>query len=323
MKITHLVNPNGYGHLRRAIFFWSRVKAEIDLEIWIDHSQVQTLEYFNHSLRKNIVVKDFSGMITLKSIKTIDFYRKYKELHESIEKELRLKTSNIIISDNTLINFKVFPQAQGYILGSFLWSDLDLPQEIIKEEQKIISLNQIELIGINNFISTRNESISKLETGWFIDKKKYTCTDSKNIILFSGGLGEIPKDAIFNYFGDVRRLFPKYEIHASHKYQKVLSDTKSFSFKTGDWEKVYFCIGRPGIGTISDCINYNIPLIAIGEISNQEIRFNAQKIEELNIGMNYLDKSLDENILKTEFTGFSAINREGVKDLKQILGIDE
>lgn len=323
MKITHLVNPNGYGHLRRALFFWSRVKAEIDLEIWIDHSHVKTLEYFNHSLEKNIVAKDFSGMITLKSVKAIDFYKKYKEFHESIEKELRLKTSNIVISDNTLINFKVFPKAQGYILGSFLWSDLDLPKEIIIEEQKIISTNQIELIGINNFISTQNELISKQETGWFIDKKKCTCTDSKNIILFSGGLGEIPKDAIFNYCRDVRRLFPKYEIHTSHKYQEVLSDSKSFSFKTGDWEKVGFCIGRPGIGTISDCITYNIPLIAIGEISNQEIRFNAQKIEELNIGINYLDKSLDENILRTEFTGFSAINREGVKDLKQILGIDE
>lgn len=323
MKITHLVNPNGYGHLRRALFFWSRVKAEIDLEIWIDHSHVKTLKYFNHSLENNIVAKDFSGMITLKSIKTTGFYRKYKEFHESIEKELRLRTSNIIISDNTLINFKAFPKAQGYVLGSFLWSDLDLPQEIIKEEQKIISVNQIELIGINDFISTQNESISKQETGWFIDKTKYTRTDPKNIILFSGGLGEIPKDAIFNYYNDVRKLFPKYAIHTSHKYQKVLSFTKAFSFKAGDWKKVEFCIGRPGIGTISDCITYNIPLIAIGEISNQEIRFNAQKIEKLRIGINYLDKSLDENILRTEFTGFSAINRDGVKDLKQILGIDD
>lgn len=323
MKVTHLVNPNGYGHLRRALFFWGRVKSEIDLEIWIDQSHLKTLQYFNHSLGKNIVVKDFSGMITLKSIKTKDFYRKYKKFHESIEKELRLEASDIIISDNTLINFNVFPGAQGYILGSFLWSDLDIPEVIIEEEQKIISVNQINLIGIKDFISTKNESISKQEIGWFIDKTKCTSKDSKDIILFSGGLGDIKEDAIINYFREVRRLFPKYEINTSHKYQKILPCTKLFSFKTVDWEKVYFCIGRPGIGTISDCITYNIPLIGIGEISNQEIKFNALKIEELNIGINYLNKSLDENMLKTKFSGFSAINRDGVKDLKQILGIDE
>lgn len=323
MKITHLVNPNGYGHLRRALFFWSRVKSELDLEIWIDHSQVDALKYFSHSLGKNIVAMDFSGMITLNTIMTIGFHKKYKKFHKSIEKKLRLRTSNIIISDNTLVNFKAFPNAKGYILGSFLWSDLDLPQEIIEQEKKILRENDIELIGIKDFISTQNESLSIHETGWFIDKIKQIDDNSKNIILFTGGLGGIQKDKIYNYLRDVRKLFPMHEIHASHKYQEVLSETKAFSFKEGDWDKVKFCIGRPGIGTISDCINYNIPLIAIGEISNQEIRFNAQKIEELKIGINYLDKSLDENILKTEFNGFSAINRDGVNDLKKILGINE
>lgn len=323
MKITHLVNPNGYGHLRRALFFWNKVKVGLDLEIWIDHSQVETLKYFNHSLESNIVVKDFSGMITLKNIRTIGFYKKYKEFHRLIEKELRFKTSDIIVSDNTLINFNAFPKAKGYILGSFLWSDLDLPSYIIEEEKKILRENEIDLIGIKNFVSTQNKSISKHETGWFVEEIKHIHSNSKNIILFTGGLGEIKKDKIFNYFSDSRRLFPKYDIHASHKYQEILSETIKFSFKESDWEKVKFCIGRPGIGTISDCINHNIPLIAIGEGSNNEISFNAKKIEELRIGKNYIGKSLDKNIFKFQFNGFKNINRNGVKDLKQILGINE
>ena len=105
-----------------------------------------------------------------------------------------------------------------------------------------------------------------------------------------------------------------FNIYSSHEY-KFINNSVSFDFDK-DWDKIDFMIARPGIGSISDCIENKLPILAIGEDNNAEIVSNAFTISELNIGFDYVNREFDLNFLdKLENINWDNLNLKGLEDV--------
>ena len=318
IKVIHLVNPNGLGHLRRALFIWDRIQHKFDLKILIDSSQKFFLNYFIHKLHDLIETRDFSGMITLKNLDNPNFYKNYINFHKNILDDKAIKSSDLIISDNTLIDFHKLKK-KGYILGSFLWKDIIENKKIIELENTLISNNDYCQIGIDDFILTNDPLVKLLKTGWYVnDYEINNLNTSKKTILFSGGLGKIKREYIKNTYEFISK-HKDYSIKLNKFYANVLGLKQNFFFEKEDWKDVFLIIGRPGLGTISDCIESKIPMVAIGEVGNDEISFNSQKLKNKKIGFDYVGKNLDEKIFDISNINFSRIRRSGVDDFLKII----
>ena len=108
------------------------------------------------------------------------------------------------------------------------------------------------------------------------------------------------------------------EIYHSINY-KFIKVSKIFDFNN-DWGKIDFVIARPGIGTISDCIENQLPIVAIGEKSNSEIAFNASKISQFNLGFDYVNNPFNLDFIdKKDNINFNEVNTNGINEIEKII----
>ena len=155
--------------------------------------------------------------------------------------------------------------------------------------------------------------------GWLVNREKPIKVKTNNpkvTVLFSGGLGDIKSDTILKI---VQVLLTKdIEIYHSINY-KFIQVSKIFDFNY-DWNKIDFVIARPGIGTISDCIENQVPIVAIGEKSNSEIAFNASKIEQFNLGFDYVNNPFSLDFIdKKDNINFNDVNTNGINQIEKII----
>ena len=59
---------------------------------------------------------------------------------------------------------------------------------------------------------------------------------------------------------------------------------KSFGFSSKEFDQLDYIIGRAGLGTITECIKYRIPFLALSDDANTELVWNGKRITELGIG---------------------------------------
>ena len=323
-EIVHIVNPNGLGHLRRSIFIWNNVNiSNVRVKLLIDHSQSKYLSFFNPKPFISFENMDFKGMISLSNIKNKDFILHYFKLQEKFNNSTNYEEIDLVISDNTLLDFSSF--CDNYLVfGSFFWHDIvknnSSLEEVILNEKKIIELNAPRIYGIDNFISGSLKEYDFVgNIGWLVNQKKRSKCRRRNLgVLFSGGLGEIEISMVDAIIDVLSKSSIEFDVFSSHKYN-FITNSISFDFDKG-WDKIDFVISRPGIGSISDCIENNLPIVAIGEITNSEMVFNARAISDLNIGFDYVNKKFDLDFLdKLEVINTDKLSLKGLNDVSNII----
>ena len=322
-KILHVVNPNGLGHLRRSIFIWNNLKiCNADVTIIIDHSQKFFLKFFKPKSYITFEFFDFSGMIALPNLKGEYFSDNYFKFHENFYERFK-QTVDLLISDNTLLEFKKI--SKNYIvIGSFFWHDLisenSTYNKVYLNELKLLESHKPNIYGIKNFISgTLGTYENTHEVGWLIDRKKINKSKNTEIgILFSGGLGDLELSYFDNILNLIDKKLPDATIYCSHRYS-FIKNSKPFDFSE-DWSKINFVIARPGIGTISDCIENMVPIISIGEKTNLEISHNAKSISNLEIGFDYVNKTFDLDFINAlDEINYQKIDSNGLSLISEII----
>ena len=63
------------------------------------------------------------------------------------------------------------------------------------------------------------------------------------------------------------------------------SDFKRFDFSDNSFQQLDWIICRPGMGILTDAVQYGIPVGALYE-TDAEMQHNAQRIEHLQLGLN-------------------------------------
>lgn len=261
-KVGFYCCSNGYGHFRRVIEIAELLVDFYDIEIICSLEQVKKFKKvkkvkYTISSQKNIswekalinpkaVIKDYFDWIKL--------YGPYTKKHD------------IVISDNLPGLLEYRPDT--ILLGSFLWKDVF--QTLLGDNKlSTYDTNLIErytpIMLTNRYVETQSvkQYTNKVQFGFGCKNRRKIFSSIKYNLINKSSLKYI--DSYKNFIS---------------KLSENLEFTDDFSFIDGT-----IMFARPGVGTITHCVENYIPLVALyDERDSQEIIELAQVIEDLKLG---------------------------------------
>ena len=230
-------------------------------------------------------------------------FSKYIEWASNFKYDKNLLDSDLIVSDNyvaPLINNK-----KTILMGSFLWLDVinnswEKSNKISDYEKKILKKYYPEMIAVDNMYNeTVKNNTRAYPVPWLESRKVYEKSVFFNKILMTSGgteeLDDIFIKLVMRLAYDNRRKF----FFIDSKLFKKLNDKSitlstnifEFDFSEEAFKKIDVAICRPGIGILTDCMSYLIPVIAVSSNKNSEIIFNSKKVVSKGVGISVVLKN--------------------------------
>jgi len=297
-RISWLVCSNGLGHLKRTFLISKKINeffSHLDLYIYCEEWQVEAaslwddFKEFRNSQNINFIFNKMLGSPKL-PYEEMEF-EAYLQWLEGLGNDEILSRSDMLLSDNLVGALKI--REDSLLIGSFLWHDIILADSQEPEARKIAHFEKDLMSGLDPKIICQTgmameeifRKCTPIEVPWMCDELNISIRKRvKNILILGGGtkildkkLISIAKDLINDNNYEVFLPTLIYVVSTSQEF-------KEFKFNSSEFINIDLVICRPGIGTITDCIKYNIPVIALYDENNSEMRHNALMIESLGFG---------------------------------------
>jgi len=302
-SILFLVCSNGFGHYKRCARVANKL-LELDSSISVNFIAKETTYRYQSdwAISKKLVLNERFNFIKGESTIEIDGINKSEQTITCngigwLSKTL-IEEADVVISDNLGVILELRPDA--ILMGSFLWSDLIYQNKHIQLydyanlEQKLLRDFGPNMIALRDMVMPYVKSqTNTILTSWIVDFsfELSVKSDIKNILVLGGGTGFL--DSNLACVCHVLSETGKYRLSTTKRISSLLQRKTPhdiFGFSNQDFKEVDLIIGRPGIGTLTDCVMYGIPILAVGEQDNVEIQHNLKQIESLSFG---LDISLE------------------------------
>jgi len=277
MHISVISCPNGMGHFYRLIDIAKVLSKNNKIYFFCSKKQMNKLK----CKLKNI---DFIPILKNLNIeeKKIDFLINF--YNQDLTKIKKINISKIIISDN-LIN-KIYLKKKFILISNFYWGK---NFQLKSKEYKIYQDLEKKFLKNNTILQNRYFGHS------------YNSNFKKKLINFTGSKiksnNKIKKKKIFFFFRKKMKIFPifkflqsKYEIYSNKPLKKY--DIKYHDLNMG-LHQFIFLLARPGFGSISDSVKFQIPILSYVEKNEtKEIIINNKLIKKYKIGI-----SLNKNTI--------------------------
>lgn len=264
-SIAFYTCSNGLGHFKRVTEVAKFLKDDFDVTIYCSKfqphiigklSNVKYIFYTQDNIRWDLVLKGEHDL-------AIDQYLNWSDRYLETISEY-----DIVVSDNLVSLCK--ERKDTILMGSFFWSD------VFKD-----------YLG-DNFLSSLDDALLKYGQPLVLTNK-YLETQSMKEYTNKEQFGFGGKDGV-KIISDIKYIIGlEPSLNYSSKYRtkiKEIIEASKFGIKDNLSYINNTCIvARPGVGTITHCVEHLIPLIALySENDSSEIKELAQYVEELNIG---------------------------------------
>lgn len=333
-----MVCPNGFGHLKRVLKISSvLIENDIKLNVLCNKKCINSLSLFaddslvNHT-KINFLEINFPAYGNwLANPSEYDFYE-YKSWIDNLDAGY-IQKSDLLVSDNLAGVLARRPDA--ILEGSFLWSDVmqalpgrtDELNKIIEFENNLLQKTTPEMICNEDFVMPAIIGQTNYK------KFAWTCEDLKigkniipkrldeiKILLTGGGTGS--SDNNFEKIINELSGFKNVRIYTDNKlfnlYSEKYDNITKFGFSDDEFSMLSFVICRPGIGILTDCLKYSLPVVPLvySNEENKEMKFNYSKLLELNLGITFnalLDflSNTNSDFYKQIFHSLSGRNKNG------------
>ena len=293
---------NGFGHFRRVLEVADLLKHKFNISIFC------SIEQFNKFNALEEVEYNVSHRENIKWEKVISGNNKevIKNYFNSIEHFGKtVNNFDIVVSDN-LIGLLEY-RKDIIIMGSFLWKDV-FESYLGLNELTDFDKNLIDkykpLIITNKYVETQSLKKYKNKVQFGFGCTKLPCkvpTSINHYLVNFSSLKYLPE--YYNFTDNLKRI---------HKFK--LSNNFDITKNT-------LMIARPGVGTITHCIENYIPLVALySNRDSQEIIELATIIEKLKIGIKFnVDEPIDIskfNYIRDGNINFNTdIKKDGYSDI--------
>ena len=264
-SIAFYTCSNGLGHFKRVTEVAKFLKDDFNVTIYCSKfqphiigklSNVKYIFYTQDNIRWDLVLKGEHDL-------AIDQYLNWSDRYLETISEY-----DIVVSDNLVSLCK--ERKDTILMGSFFWSD------VFKD-----------YLG-DNFLSSLEDALLKYRQPLVLTNK-YLETQSMKEYTNKEQFGFGGKDGV-KIISDIKYIIElEPSLNYSSKYRtkiKEIIEASKFGIKDNLSYINNTCIvARPGVGTITHCVEHLIPLIALySENDSSEIKELAQYVEELNIG---------------------------------------
>ena len=297
MRIAIIVCDNGLGHMRRSI---SIAKHITNFGYLVDI--LGRKKHFEHLMDSLSLTNDKIKCINCDFGYNFEYFYNKNPKEFSVTQNIPpLDKYGIVLSDNIIEVLSI--RNDAFLVSQFFWHEI-LPdinkgykskcRELIRKTaptifgDKYFSMQHIRKkpnyfpTGLYNLNPSKNRFPLKSDT-------------KKRNLLISGG-NTLQAHKLFTEFVQFilqnkpkgidlifvdKKIFPK----------KCPSWVKKGTFETKMFESLIGCICRPGIGTITDCIQYGIKIFTLHESENLEMLNNSRILSELSLGEKISEKS--------------------------------
>lgn len=320
--IALLCCSNGLGHCRRQyIQALEFQKQEYKVTLFGPLKKIEKLETIYG--KKIIIKKDFNTP-SLSEISKGTLFKSWP--NEVINK----KKYKIVISDNLLEILLFRPDA--YLMGSFFWHyalpeyeknnklNFDLFNNLIKQVNPIIfSANFLTPDYIKDLCNYKGIGLHGIKNNLKKNRK-----EDLLISCGKGGNCENQYRLIVRKIAKINKTkFKNIWVEPSLYESSLPNFMKPANYSSDMYSRVLLAICRPGIGTITECIQHEIFTLLFYE-NNNEMKFIDKRISEFNIGFSCKDIiELFDKLSYFENNQEKLENKFSNKDLPQISGAED
>jgi len=310
-KINYFVCDNGLGHISRSAEITEVLVKYFKINLYSDISKLKKFNFISR-----IKQKEFKFNTNINNF-DIDLIKKIKKLN--------LKKKELLISDN-YPDFSVL-ENPVIIYANFFWHEIFNINNInIKHILKNLIKKEIPIFGNYIFQTIQNKKLNVKKIG-FIGKFKGNLKKNRNVLV-SLGTSKIDKRTQEKLIYQISLELKKNNNHTNYYFDEMyFQKFKKYKnvffadFSKKMFKKISICIGKPGMGTINDCLKYGIIFISLNLKFNKEFKINSQIIKKNKLGLvvksfkssvveaNSIFKN--KNILKKYFKVFSSLNWRG------------
>lgn len=286
---------NGLGHYKRVYEVSKYLIDFFNITIFCNQNQVDKIgtledvhyEYYEiDNIRWDWVT---NGQVD----RAVKQYYKWSAKYNSTTQEF-----DIIVSDN--LPALLISRPDTILMGSFLWKDVFEDYIGVNDLSKLDTILLREhnpILITNKYVETQSVKTykNKLQTGFGCEERKTEHSEIEHIVLQYPSLQYL--DEYVKYLDTLN----------------TVGITKDLSYINNTC-----IIARPGVGTITHCVEHGIPLVALySDKDSREIIELAQKVEELGIGIKQNIKD-PFNIESVKFQS-SKLKKDGYKHIANYL----
>jgi hypothetical protein len=298
-SISFIVCSNGYGHFKRVLsVLWELKKINNDISLSVYVSRHLYNYFSNITNLSGINGVEFRFDFTDFEFRWLseDGLHKYKNWISALSENCHLSRSSLIVSDNYILPVKNFPKT--ILMGSFLWPFIidktnNTFEEIIEYELSWLSINRTKLLCVDDMVM-RQDLLNYVELvglSWFTERENPDLSRDHarpKILITGGGTGKLSDEILeiainIHNSGGISDIFLDAKLFSKAEENQIRL-FKLFDFKNTSFRSLSAVVCRPGIGILTDCIKFNLPIFAISDGKNKEINHNGQRIEELGLG---------------------------------------
>lgn len=305
-KFLFVVCNNGFGHIKRVDSVVSKLyEFSDDIRVTIVTGDNQ-YEY----LASQGNIERFGLQVLTEPFRFVgspnqDYKNTFKWMDGLPE---GLFENHLVVSDNYIC---ILNRCNAILMGSFLWPDVyresDDPEimKYVSEDTETL-LNQMPTILCNRYFYMKNlDQLTKpVKLPFFCEDYpgRFNSFEERSSILITSGAGEVDRSQLFrliHYFVNSKivvfldkLLFALYGANTDSSYIRL------FGFSSEDFSKLRLVIGRPGIGLVTDCCQFGVPILALNLDRNLEISHNGGMISSLGLGRSFtdIDSSMEQGL---------------------------
>ena len=318
MHILAVVCENGLGHFKRMtglLAAWCEKYPDTRIDLVAEQWQLDlTKDWEKTAIYRKPGNRIFSG-ITAPGVRwsaddTAYTNGRLTNWEKRLSKIDSLSEADLVLSDNLVGVLNHRPDT--ILIGSFLWSEVlkqKFPENAVindfaDREIQILQTQKPYMLGVEALIIPEiRENTNSVGFPWFGQAEKRprrTFRGIKRIGILAGATAaaqeELQKalDVLLKKPGlEIAlpdRLIPKMGLEAIHQIIP-------FEFELSDFEACDLICCRPGVGTLTDCIVTNTPMVLFFEPGNYEMIYNAQQLEKIGVGVNLGDHFSGQQLL--------------------------
>jgi hypothetical protein len=204
-----------------------------------------------------------------------------------------VRRADVVLSDNLAGVLRIRPDA--VLMGSFLWHDVAggagiAAEPVVSLEEDLLARHQPPMLCVEEMAMPAVTRLTRaVGLPWFCDFQRPPAGSSwppRRVLLMGGATGVL--DDALRQLARVLGEHTGLELTAPPRLAEADGSLRGrvepFAFSDGEFAACDLVLGRPGMGTLTDCVRHGLPILCVGDDGNPELRHNAARVEALGIG---------------------------------------
>ena len=323
-----VVSANGFGHIRRQLLIASGLLArDSQLRVVFGITEGQYKRFFPEISKIGSRLIVLPGL-TENSPRWLHNPSYYNELNlngweTDFKSSPELYQADYLVSDNLVGVLAHRPDA--WLSGSFLWSDvLEVHQaanatceRFIKRERSLLEKHRPPMIAnrylVTPGVATRTQLV---EVSWMIEEPRSLRNANRDVVLIHGGGTRTLDDVVVR----IRRSLDEAGVQTVTDLE---NDPGRFDYEEESWSRIGLVICRPGVGTVTECVKWRIPILAIPDRTNNEAQHVIESLVSLGLATTIIEDETQSGTLLTQAVKsafsfdvkrYDSMQRSGVKE---------